>query len=156
MKNVKITNATFKVVEFTKRTKKVKSVEITITYDNAGSYTRLIENLDKYQFQYRIPFTMLEQGFTNFSKGTPEKQLEVLTNMCNKLIDKEVEVGNIGVRYIDLEVESTIRENDKVGRNIFNIPSYCYVENDMVEMYDDTNELSEIGKLIKTAIILTK
>ena len=154
MKKPKITSATFEIVELTKRTKKMKSVEIIITYDNTNPYEnntfkRVVENIDKYQFNYRIPFTTEILSFSNFSKVSFDKQYEALTDSCNRLVGKEVKVGNIGDRYIDLEVEEVIKRNNQIGSNMFIVPSYCYFGGDYIEMYNDENELSVLGQKIK-------
>lgn len=108
MKKVKVEIIGFKVLEYTKRTKKVKNVEFTYKIDGNYYTSRNQMDLTKRAFSINTPFSNHNYFITSFHKRDLDEQIELMSEIV-EYVSREIKVGNAGDMLIDIEIEDRIK-----------------------------------------------
>ena len=139
MKKVKIEKLSYKVLELTPRSKKVKKVEFTFTIEGK-EYKECSDDLSKeWTLFVFIPFVYDSINYPGFKKETYNRQIEILNAIVHVYTDHELKVGSAGRLLFNLNFEWCIKEFIKNNKTYF-FPNPCLTSEGEKEMYVDYPE----------------
>ena len=148
MKVVEISEIKSNILEYTKRTKKIRAVEFIFTIEEK-KFKKVAFLLDKKVFSVRLPFSECQIRINNFNKITIAKQIEAINKICKEYVNNKIEIGSYDENYIDIKIEKALKANILVEKNI-KLPCFIYTSSGPILSYNKVNEFSEfITKLIK-------
>ena len=134
MKIVTIEKLSYKVLELTPRSKKVKKVEFTFTIEGK-EYKECSNDLSKNSLNVTIPFVSDYMYSIYFNIPTYNSQIEILNELIEDYSDYEYVVGSAGNLLLELDIEKGIKTNIKKGENVNVVPDTCFSSKGIKDMY---------------------
>ena len=125
MKTVTIESVNYKIVEYTKKCKYIKTMLFTFRIDNKD-YPVLITNLEKSIFHFTVPFCNKPFGISSFKYLNEKSKFYEIGFLCRAYTNYTFEVGTYKDTFINEEIERLIIEGLNEDRKVTEISDVIY------------------------------
>lgn len=125
MKTVTIESVNYKIVEYTKKCKYIKTILVTFRIDNKD-YEVTITNLEKSTFYFTVPFCNKPFGIASFKYLDDKSKFYEIEFLCRGYTNYTFEVGTYKDTMINEDIERFILEELNKYRKVTEISDEIY------------------------------